>query len=254
MLAATQLNYIGYIEGQNIRFEFRSDDGQISRLFVLAAELTRLKVDMIVAWFTPAAIAAKQATHDIPIVCALCGDMVGTGLVAGAAGEGNATGNDSGYVQTFFALGLIGGGLFYGAVAALLLGLVRRTKDGALLGVLTVAMFVIELKEPFLFKYSARPDTRAFRLAETCSEHEKGRRLQVLIDHTQQAVNGWVRVKLYKGNVIVVGRDSKTDSLFDPTIATFEDDKGAYDQKDAGGFIKLNALRMRIAANLKNRK
>jgi argininosuccinate synthase len=78
--------------------------------------------------------------------------------------------------------------------------------------------------------------------------------LQTLIDHTQQTVNGWVRVKLYKGNVIVVGRDSKTDSLFDPTIATFEDDKGAYDQKDAGGFIKLNALRMRIAANLKTRK
>ncbi|MGA8148838.1 MAG: argininosuccinate synthase [Gallionellaceae bacterium] len=78
--------------------------------------------------------------------------------------------------------------------------------------------------------------------------------LQVLIDHTQSCVNGWVRVKLYKGNVIVAGRDSKTDSLFDPTIATFEDDKGAYDQKDAGGFIKLNALRMRIAANLKNRK
>lgn len=78
--------------------------------------------------------------------------------------------------------------------------------------------------------------------------------LQTLIDHTQATVNGWVRVKLYKGNVIVVGRDSKTDSLFDSTIATFEDDNGAYDQKDAGGFIKLNALRMRIAANLKNRK
>ncbi|MDD2720506.1 MAG: argininosuccinate synthase [Gallionella sp.] len=78
--------------------------------------------------------------------------------------------------------------------------------------------------------------------------------LQTLIDHTQQTVNGWVRVKLYKGNVIVVGRDSKTDSLFDPTIATFEDDKGAYDQKDAAGFIKLNALRMRIAANLQRRK
>jgi argininosuccinate synthase len=78
--------------------------------------------------------------------------------------------------------------------------------------------------------------------------------LQTLIDHTQQVVNGWVRLKLYKGNVIVVGRDSKTDSLFDPTIATFEDDQGAYDQKDAGGFIKLNALRMRIAANLKSRK
>jgi argininosuccinate synthase len=78
--------------------------------------------------------------------------------------------------------------------------------------------------------------------------------LQTLIDHTQKSVNGWVRVKLYKGNVIVVGRDSKTDSLFDSSIATFEDDKGAYDQKDAGGFIKLNALRMRIAANLKNKK
>ncbi|MDP3743656.1 MAG: argininosuccinate synthase [Methylotenera sp.] len=78
--------------------------------------------------------------------------------------------------------------------------------------------------------------------------------LQTLIDHTQTSVNGWVRVKLYKGNVIVTGRDSKTDSLFDSSIATFEDDKGAYDQKDAGGFIKINALRMRIAANLRNRK
>jgi argininosuccinate synthase len=72
--------------------------------------------------------------------------------------------------------------------------------------------------------------------------------LQTLIDETQTYVNGWVRVKLYKGNVIVTGRDSRTDSLFDATIATFEDDAGAYDQKDAGGFIKLNALRMRIAA------
>ena len=78
--------------------------------------------------------------------------------------------------------------------------------------------------------------------------------LQTLIDHTQKTVNGWVRLKLYKGNVIVAGRDSKTDSLFDSSIATFEDDKGAYDQRDAGGFIKLNALRMRIAANLYNRK
>jgi len=75
--------------------------------------------------------------------------------------------------------------------------------------------------------------------------------LQTLIDQTQQDVNGWVRVKLYKGNVIVVGRDSKTNSLFDPHIVTFEDDNGAYDQKDAAGFIKLNALRMRIAAKLK---
>lgn len=78
--------------------------------------------------------------------------------------------------------------------------------------------------------------------------------LQTLIDYTQHTVNGWVRVKLYKGNVIVTGRDSKTNSLFDPNIATFEDDKGAYDQKDAGGFIKLNALRMRIAANLRDKK
>jgi argininosuccinate synthase len=77
--------------------------------------------------------------------------------------------------------------------------------------------------------------------------------LQTMIDASQVHVNGWVRVKLYKGNVIVVGRDSKTDSLFDPTIATFEDDEGAYNQADAAGFIKLNALRLRIAAKLKNR-
>jgi argininosuccinate synthase len=74
------------------------------------------------------------------------------------------------------------------------------------------------------------------------------RALQVLIDHTQAHVNGWVRLKLYKGGVSVVGRDSRTDSLFDPAIATFEEDAGAYDQRDAGGFIKLNALRMRIGA------
>ena len=78
--------------------------------------------------------------------------------------------------------------------------------------------------------------------------------LQALIDQTQQTVNGWVRVKLYKGNVIVVARDSGTDSLFDPTIATFEDDQGAYNQKDAHGFIRLNALRMRIAANARARR
>ena len=76
--------------------------------------------------------------------------------------------------------------------------------------------------------------------------------LQVMIDETQHVVNGKVRVKLYKGNVTVVGRQSD-DSLFDEKIATFEDDAGAYDQKDAEGFIKLNALRLRIAAN-KNRK
>jgi len=78
--------------------------------------------------------------------------------------------------------------------------------------------------------------------------------VQTLIDHSQRRVNGWVRLKLYKGNVLVAGRSSKTDSLFDSTIATFEDDAGAYNQADAGGFIKLNALRMRIAAKLRKRK
>ena len=74
------------------------------------------------------------------------------------------------------------------------------------------------------------------------------RLLQALIDESQDPVNGKVRLKLYKGTVLVVGRESKSDSLFDPTIATFEDDKGAYNQADAAGFIRLNALRMRIAA------
>ena len=77
------------------------------------------------------------------------------------------------------------------------------------------------------------------------------RLLQNLIDESQQAVNGRVRVKLYKGTVLVTGRRSDTDSLFDPRIATFDDDKGAYNQADAEGFIRLNALRMRIAANLR---
>jgi len=72
--------------------------------------------------------------------------------------------------------------------------------------------------------------------------------LQTMIDASQQNVNGVVRLKLYKGNVTVVGRKSVSDSLFDATIATFEEDKGAYNQKDAEGFIKLNALRLRIAA------
>jgi argininosuccinate synthase len=74
--------------------------------------------------------------------------------------------------------------------------------------------------------------------------------LQQMIDASQVNVNGNVRLKLYKGNVIVTGRMSKTNSLFDTSIATFEDDQGAYNQKDAEGFIKLNALRMRIAAQL----
>jgi argininosuccinate synthase len=74
--------------------------------------------------------------------------------------------------------------------------------------------------------------------------------LQKMIDASQVSVNGDVRLKLYKGNVEVVGRRSD-DSLFDENIATFEDDAGAYDQQDAEGFIKLNALRLRIAANKK---
>ena len=73
--------------------------------------------------------------------------------------------------------------------------------------------------------------------------------LQSLIDQSQATVNGRVKLKLYKGTVMCVGRESKTDSLFDQTISTFDDDGGAYDQADAGGFIKLNALRLRIAAN-----
>ncbi len=74
--------------------------------------------------------------------------------------------------------------------------------------------------------------------------------LQELIDSSQVTVNGKVRLKLYKGNVIVTGRTSDTHSLFDTSIVTFEDDEGAYNQQDAAGFIKLNALRMRIAARL----
>jgi len=79
------------------------------------------------------------------------------------------------------------------------------------------------------------------------------RLLQTLIDESQKNVNGTVRVKLHKGTVLVTGRASKSDSLFDPAIATFEDDRGAYDQADAAGFIRLNALRMRIAARLRSR-
>ncbi|WP_006786086.1 argininosuccinate synthase [Thiorhodospira sibirica] len=74
------------------------------------------------------------------------------------------------------------------------------------------------------------------------------RMLQSMIDASQVHVNGVVRLKLYKGNVIVAGRSSAQDSLFDTHIATFEDDAGAYHQGDAEGFIKLNALRLRIAA------
>jgi ABC-type uncharacterized transport system substrate-binding protein len=84
---------LGYIEGQSIRYEFRSDEGQLSRLPELAAELVRLKVDLIVTWFTPAAQAAKEATHEIPIVMALVGNPVETGLVESLARPGgNITG------------------------------------------------------------------------------------------------------------------------------------------------------------------
>jgi len=84
---------LGYIEGQNIRYEFRSDQGQISHLPDLAAELVRLKVDVLVTWFTPAAQAAKQATREIPIVMMLVGNPIETGLVASLPRPGgNITG------------------------------------------------------------------------------------------------------------------------------------------------------------------
>jgi argininosuccinate synthase len=76
--------------------------------------------------------------------------------------------------------------------------------------------------------------------------------LQKLIDHTQINVNGWVKLSFYKGNITILGIDSN-HSLFDPEIATFEDDNGAFDHQDAAGFIKLNALRLRIANKIKNK-
>ncbi|MEC7875884.1 MAG: argininosuccinate synthase [Pseudomonadota bacterium] len=75
--------------------------------------------------------------------------------------------------------------------------------------------------------------------------------LQTLINETQTKVNGVVKLKLFKGGVSVTGRKSDSDSLFDKTIATFEDDSGAYNQKDADGFIKLNALRLKLQARKK---
>ena len=74
------------------------------------------------------------------------------------------------------------------------------------------------------------------------------RMLQAAIDQSQAYVNGTVRLKLYKGHIMVAGRQSK-DSLFDENIASFEEDDGAYNQADAEGFIKLNSLRLRIAAS-----
>jgi len=71
--------------------------------------------------------------------------------------------------------------------------------------------------------------------------------LQALIDASQASVSGRVRMKLYKGNVTCIGRESP-NSLYSMKVVTFEDDQGAYDQVDAQGFIKLNALRLRLGA------
>src|SRR6478735_8825749 len=87
------LRDLGYVEGQNIRFEFRSAEGQIDRLPELAADLVRLKVDVIVTWFTPTAVAAKQATREIPIVMPETGYPIGTGLIMSLPRPGgNVTG------------------------------------------------------------------------------------------------------------------------------------------------------------------
>jgi putative ABC transport system substrate-binding protein len=84
---------LGYIDGQSVRYEFRSDQGQLSRLPELATELVQLKVDVIVTWFTPAALAARQATRDIPIVMAVAGDPLADGLIESLARPGgNVTG------------------------------------------------------------------------------------------------------------------------------------------------------------------
>ncbi len=77
--------------------------------------------------------------------------------------------------------------------------------------------------------------------------------LQAMIDASQVNVNGRVRLKLYKGNAMIVGRESGSDSLFDTALATFEEDRGAYNQADAAGFIRLSALRMRTAARLRKK-
>lgn len=77
--------------------------------------------------------------------------------------------------------------------------------------------------------------------------------LQKLIDASQEVVNGWVQLKLFKGNVEVLARASETDSLYDAKIVSFEDDAGSYNPQDAEGFIKLNALRLRVAAARKRK-
>jgi len=109
---------------------------------------------------------------------------------------------------------------------------------------LTLDREVAHLKDELMPKYAS--------LVYNCYWWSPDREmLQEMIDASQKTVNGLVRIKLYKGNVTVVGRSSEENSLFDESIATFEDDDGAYNQQDAEGFIKLNALRLRIAA--KNR-
>ena len=109
---------------------------------------------------------------------------------------------------------------------------------------LTLDREVMHLKDELMPRY-AKLIYNGFWWAE---EREM---MQVMIDASQKHVNGTVRLKLYKGNITIVGRKSEADSLFDANIASFEDDQGAYDQKDAAGFIKLNALRLRIAAGRK---
>ena len=78
--------------------------------------------------------------------------------------------------------------------------------------------------------------------------------MQQMIDASQANVNGEVKLRLYKGGVYILGRQSATDSLFDEKIVTFEEDAGAYDQADATGFIRLNSLRLRIAADKQRKK
>ncbi|MBF0132942.1 MAG: argininosuccinate synthase [Magnetococcales bacterium] len=129
---------------------------------------------------------------------------------------------------------------------------VYETPGGTILGIahramesLTLDREVAHLKDELVPRYAALIYNGYWFSPER-------RMMQTMIDASQEQVNGVVRLKLYKGNVTVVGRKSDF-SLFDPAIATFDEDKGAYHQGDADGFIKLNALRMRIAANLRKR-
>ena len=111
---------------------------------------------------------------------------------------------------------------------------------------ITLDREVAHLKDDFMPRYAALIYNGYWWSPERIA-------LQTLIDHTQQSVNGTVRLKLYKGSVSVLARDS-ANTLFDQNIATFDDDGGAYNQADAGGFIKLNALRMRIAEIAKRKR